>query len=115
MQQYFKLKDGENDNLNNDVDAGKSLHPTWLAYALWTTLVSFRIKIEDMLRVQAHQNRKGACTSHQRFLGFLACKYLQDIQFSKSVLDWKKLRLDDSEETGEHRSILMECYNIIVC
>lgn len=115
LQHSFKLKDGENENLDQHVDVGKELDHAWPAHTLWTTLLSLGFEIEDVLRIQARQNSTGTYTVHQRLLGFLACKRLRDIQFNKCAFNWTQLRLDNSEETGERMLYLMERYNILLC
>jgi len=79
------------------------------------TLFNYRYDIADVLRMIAQKNKRSTSSVHQKLLGFLACRFLRNIEFADCLLDLEELSSDNSVETDEHNSIMMERYNILMC
>eukprot|EP00980_Cylindrotheca_fusiformis_P028134 scaffold22583_cov106-Cylindrotheca_fusiformis.AAC.5 len=111
LQQILNLTDDEE---NNKVDGDPHIGQAW-DHITWKTILMYRDEVTDVLRLHARENSPLSPGVHQRLLGFLACRCLQNIQFGECLSDWKRLTFNDTYHMGEFNIKLMERYAILIC
>lgn len=107
LSRNLELKDGAENIISLD-DLAEQIwdHPSR------NTLFSYRDHIVDVLRILAQKNKGSICSVHERLLGFLACRFLRNIEFADCLLDLEELSLLETEELNSNS---MERYNILMC